>query len=393
MSTEKNHQYEHPYIDKHNRASSLFYMLFIPFICHGCSSEMGETTRVLEHTNGLSTQATAKQAELPNSTAVIEGPRILLENTRYDLGEVKPLVKTNATFTFRNTGDCTLLVTGVKSCCGVPVRVDKKELLPGETGILTAQYTAGQGAGVFTKRISLLTDDPQNPRVELTFTGKVVPTLAWSPARVALSTRRGGTACPDITIKSLDGTPFSVKGFASTGQCLSTEFDPSRKATEFTLKPAVDVEKVNTLATSSGRIRIDLDHRDYKRISLAFSITPALQVTPSQIIEFYAKAGEPLLRSLQIKDNQAAPDTTASVEIASVASNSGNRVELRGLTANKESCELKVAIWPAGSNEKESFSTDQLLIELKDGRKLSVPVRVFYASGAVSSKPNPDSNL
>jgi hypothetical protein len=389
----KYHRYDWPCINNHKRVSALLCAVCTLFLCHGCSSDTAQTTGGLKHTDALSSQLAARQAGLSNLAEAREGPRILLEKTHYDLGEIKPMTKTNATFDFRNIGNSPLRVTGVKSCCGVPAKVDKKELQPGETGILTAQYTASQAAGVFTKRILLLTNDPQNSRIELTIKGKVVQTLAWSPAYFKLSANKGLTACPEITIKSLNGTPFSVTAFAATGRCLSAEFDPACKATEFTLKPTIDGAKLNALSANSGIVRIDLDHPDYKSVNLTFSVTPALQVIPAQLLAFNVKADEPVLRSLQVKDNEMAPDSTTNIEIESVTSKNGSRVELRSLSAGKTGCELNVAIWPVNNKEKESFSADQLVIELKDGRKLTVPVRVFYAARAVSSTANPDSKL
>jgi hypothetical protein len=368
-------------------------VLLAAIACLGCSAERDTAAEngrgAAEGPHGRRMRGDLARGQVDTRGA----PRLVLEKTTYDFGQIKSGSANTAVFRLSNAGPGTLQIIDVRRCCGAVVELKKKELAPGESTELTAKYRAGQGPGDMTKNIGLVTNDPHKPLVELTITGQIIQTLTWTPTRLQIAAYTKDLPCPEITIKSLDGTLFSVEGFVATGQCLNAEFDPIRKATEFILKPTVDLARVNALTASSGTVRVNLDHPDCKSIDLAFSVIPALQVTPAQLLVFNARAGEPLLRLLQIKDNQAAPDSTTDVAIESVTSKSGGRVDIRAVTTNKATCELKVAIWPAGSNEKESLSTDQLLIEMKDGRKLSVPVRVFYASGAVSNMPNPDSNL
>jgi len=257
----------------------------------------------------------------PAAVPVSLVPKIVLDKTTYDFGNVIPNSSRTAVFTLTNAGYGTLQITDVKKCCGAIVKLDKQKLDPGESGTLTAEYCAGQGTGSLTKRIGLITNDPKAPQVELTITGKVVQTLTWTPTRFDLSIRSGKAPCPDITIKGLDGTPFSIKGFAATGQSLTADLDPTAKATEFVLKPKVDAAKLEALTTSTGTIRIELDRSDYPAIELGFAVIPSLQVIPSQIFVFSTKADEPVVRTLQVKDNQSDPNVEPGIQIESVMAN------------------------------------------------------------------------
>lgn len=312
-------------------------------------------------------------------------PRLVVRNTTYAFGQMRPASTNLAVFRFTNKGSDTLRITDVKKCCGVIINLDKKELSPREQGILTVQYRAGQVAETFEKHISLVTNDPRNSVVQLTVTGEVTPTLTWQPARLQIAANTEDVVCPDITIKSLDEMPFSVKGIAVTGKCLVTKLDPDLKATEFTLKPTVDLAKLNALPTNYGSLRIALDHPDYKVLTLPFSITPPLQALPAQLLAFDARMGESMARTLQVQDNQVATDSNGSVQIESVSAKNGSRVELRRATPNSTGCELQLEIWPALGAENRSFVSDQLAIKLKDGRELTVPLRVFYQSPAMST--------
>jgi hypothetical protein len=215
-------------------------------------------------------------------------PKLIIEKTSYDFGEIKPGSKNTATFRFSNVGDELLQVTDVKKCCGAVIKLDKEELASGESGVLTAQYQAGQGASVLKKNIGFSTNDPDNSQTILTITGKVVPTLKWTPVRFEIAPYNQDVACPEITITSLDDTPFAIKQFNSTNQCFSIDNNLKYKATEFTLKPKADLDKLNTLDINRGSISIILDHPDYEVINLKFIVVPPLQAIPPQILVFNA---------------------------------------------------------------------------------------------------------
>ena len=198
------------------------FLFLIVLLFHGCSSEVSDT-----RTNGqLPHKEHIKQVSIETVSQEDPGElsdmqRIVFDKIKYDLGEIKPRSTNIATFGFRNTGSKPLKITNVKKCCGAVVNLDKRELAPGERGVLIAEYQTGQGAGILNKKITLFTDDPENPQTELTITGKVIRTLEWTPTRFELSAYDKDNVCPEITIKSLDDTPFSIKGFTATGHCLS----------------------------------------------------------------------------------------------------------------------------------------------------------------------------
>ncbi len=365
-------------------------LVSVGFLCESGCSQTSPLSEVANLETARAPGGRTMTAELGDSQG---RPKIVLEKRTHDFNKIRPDSTSKACFCLTNAGGSTLQIADVKQCCGAVVNLDKRELAPAESTVLTAEYHAGQTAGVLRKQIGLSTNDPENPQIQLTIMGEVVPTLAWTPERFAIAEYEENVTCPQIVIRSLDGTPFSIKGLTATGRCLSAEFDPNHKATEFTLEPKVDINRLNALATGNGTIRIDLNHPDYEMIQLGFTVALALQATPAQLFVFNARAGESVLRPIQVRDNQADPNTGSVVQIDSVAFKNGGRVELRDMTASKTGCELKLEIWPVAGKENESFTTDQLVIRMKDGRELTVPVRVFYPTPAVSGTARLDSNL
>jgi len=339
-----------------------YCLLFIVLLFHGCSPEPGSMSRIES----------------------IGAPKLVVENSSYDFGNIKPGSTNTATFNFTNVGDRPLKITNVKRCCGAVIKLDKEELAPGDSGTLTAQYRAGMVSSLLKKKIGLFTNDPKKPQVELTITGRVIQTLEWTPARLELSAYDEDKSCPDITIRSLDGTPFSIKGFAATGHCLTADFDPDFKANEFTLKPVLDTAKLQGLSKADGQIKIDLDHPDYHNIFLGFNVTLPFEITPRAIFSMESPLDKPVLRTIKIQDNRNGQNEYISSLIESFTSEKGSRVEALDLKNVENGCEIKLEIWPGKDAVAGSHQLDKLNIKLKGGHELNVPIYLFYESAKVS---------
>lgn len=319
------------------------------------------------------------------------GPQIVVDKPTHDFEKVRPGSTNTASSRLTNSGGSRLRITEVKQCCGVVAKIDKRELASGESATLTLECQAGQMGGKFGKKIAIMTNDPKSPQIVLTLAGEVVPTLSWTPTRFEIPAYRENPVCPEIKIKSLDGTPFAVKGFMATGQCLTADFDANNKASELTLKPKADRVKLAAAAFSNGRVRIELAHRDYQTIELDFDIKPAIEVTPLRIMVFNAESGKPVVRALQLQDNRLETKAEISTSIESVAFKNGSRIEMRGVTKVGRGCEISLALSPAGGQKSEAFWSDQLLVRLRGGPLLTVPVHVFYKIQAVSTGTSPAS--
>ena len=230
------------------------------------------------------------------------------------------------------------------------------------------------------KKITLFTDDPENPQTELTITGKVMRTLEWTPTRFELSAYDKDKGCPEIKIKSLDGTPFSIKGFEATGHRLSADYDPNVEALEFTLKPVLNVAKLEALPVSTGRIKIDLDHRDYETINLSFNVALPFEITPRAIFSMKTPTDKPVLRTLKLQDKRKDSSGDIPSLIESLTFEKGSRVEVLDFTQVDRGCEIKLEIWPNKDAAAGSLWLDKLNIKMKGGQELNVPVYVFYES-------------
>ena len=325
--------------------------------------------------------------ENKKETLSTEIPRLVIDTNIYDFNDIKPNSENTAEFNLTNAGNSTLIVSDVQKCCGAKTSLIK-EILPGKSEVLSVQYNVGNEYGLIKKTITLTTNDPKQMQIKLIITGNVAPTLSWLPESFEITTHEKDIKCPEIKIKSLDNSKFSVKNFASSGNCLSVKLDPNYSASEIIIKPKLIAEKLKKLNTNNGSVLIELNHTDYKQIRLNFEVIPSLQATPTQFVVFNADVNEPITKSIVLQDNEKPDDSNVSSQIESVASENGTKVEMIGSSMIDKNCKLDLKITPVTKKDSEYLLKDQIVIKLKDGRTLNVPMRIFYKTETLTSKAN-----
>ena len=101
---------------------------------------------------------------------------IKFNNIEHDFGKIKEEAgKVKCTFTFTNTGDDTLKIINVKPSCGcTAVDWTKTGVLPKKTGYINAEFDPAKRPGTFNKGISVTTNDPSQPMINLVIKGEVL---------------------------------------------------------------------------------------------------------------------------------------------------------------------------------------------------------------------------
>ena len=295
--------------------------------------------------------------------AVELSPKITFDKTVHDFGEVAAKKKYKAEFKLKNTGDGVLKITEVKRCCGVIAKLDKKEFEPDESGVLTVEYLSGSNTSLMKRKISVISNDKENPKIDLTISARVVPKVAYEPQRLRLSLKEENAGCPNITLTSVDKKPFSIKNFLSTGNCIAAEVDPSVEATKFVLHPKVDLEKLQR--SSSGFISIDLTHPECKKVYLSYSTLLRFEFKPRSIIVSNPKPQRPVVKKLSLVNNY-----NEDFEVESTLSKNG-LVKVLGQQKIDNGYQFNLEITPPPAENTGMF-TDVFYVKLKGGQKLSI---------------------
>jgi hypothetical protein len=150
----------------------------------------------------------AETAAEPNGLS----PKITFEKVVHDFGRVGPRAKKTGEIKFTNTGDSLLKITKVSKCCGVVAKLDKgkTQYAPGESGAVNVEWTSGPRPSVFTKQLTVHSNDRTNPAVILTVKAKIVLQIVWQPRILKLLPNKDNAGCPKVSVRSLDNRPFSI---------------------------------------------------------------------------------------------------------------------------------------------------------------------------------------
>ncbi|MEW6350064.1 MAG: DUF1573 domain-containing protein [Thermodesulfobacteriota bacterium] len=121
------------------------------------------------------------------ATVAAGEPRLDMQSTKYDMGKVYYGDKSATAFEFVNTGDAPLIIDRVRVSCGcTKATADPSEVPPGARGRISVSYDShGQHTGPQTKIVSIHSNDPRTPEVELRLAVDVVRELEVTPSSLA----------------------------------------------------------------------------------------------------------------------------------------------------------------------------------------------------------------
>ncbi|UCD53461.1 MAG: DUF1573 domain-containing protein [Phycisphaerales bacterium] len=347
----------------------------------GCREEASNDTAPVVEAEPRMVAAAPAEAEgpVPQEAAApapqeveAPAPKIVLAKTVHDFGEIGPGTAQNARFEFKNEGNAPLKITQVRSCCGVVTRGVKagQVYAPGESGALELDYRASTQPGSMTRNLYIQSNDPKLSTASMTIKATIVPRIRYEPARLKLFTNADNAGAKDIVLTSLDGRPFSVKGFRATAGALKADFDPTVEATRIVLKPKADVERLRR--NNRGRIRIDLTHPECQSVSLLYDVLSEFTVDHEQIMLFNLQAGQTVKREVWVMSNYQ-----KEFEIESVSSQKGT-VKLVDQRKQDSRYGLTLEITPPPVESDRAVMSDVVEVKIKGGTTLSIACRGFY---------------
>lgn len=298
------------------------------------------------------------------------GPRIAFEKVAHDFGEVVANTTTTSEFLFGNYGDRSLRIMRIEECCGFAATLSKMQYEPGETGTLRAQYHAGPQPATMRRQLVVHTNDPTQPAITLNVMAQVVERVSYDPRRLIFLSGDKQALCPKIRLTSLDGKPFAIVGFVSTGNCLAATYEPSRQQAEFVLEPSVNAERLQPGMT--GMVTIRLTHPECETITIPFRAPGPFEASPPQLIVQEAEPGKSIIRNLRVRSNYQ-----RDFAVKSMSSLYGFT---RMLSQRKvaDGYEFDIEITPPAVDGSGRAFTDVLSLNMEGGERLTVSCRGFY---------------
>jgi hypothetical protein len=300
-------------------------------------------------------------------------PKITVEKDTWEMGDIGINSRHKGQFKFTNTGNAPLKIAQVQSCCGVVTKGVEagQEYAPGQSGTLEVDYRAPDVTSpMLVKKLYLQTNDPNQAVTTLTIKATVVRRVICKPEVLRLFLNKPNAGCTPIALTSLDGRPFSVTGFQTTGNTITAQFDPNEKGTEFVLQPQVDLARLEK--NMRGQISIDLTHPDCNNVRVMYDTLPEFEVSTPTIMMFGLKPGQAVQREFWILNNYG-----ESFEIESVSSQKGT-IKLLDEKMAGNRCQLRVEMTPGERNPESTVVSDTLEIKIKNNKTLTIPFRGFY---------------
>ena len=152
-------------------------------------------------------------------------PRLVAAEPIFDAGTVSKGEKVSVDFVIENQGQADLEITDVRPSCGCTVASFDKKIAPGAKGKVHADLETIDFQGPIAKTITVLSNDPANPRLTLTIKAKIEPHVAVTPgyARyIYVQTLEPGTLSQ--TLWAIDYPDFQVLEVKSPYPFITTTF-------------------------------------------------------------------------------------------------------------------------------------------------------------------------
>lgn len=110
-------------------------------------------------------------------------PKLILQQSSFDFGDIKQGEKVSHTFVLSNGGGDLLTITDVKASCGcTAANPEDRELAPGQSTNLVVTFNSAGRMGKQSKTVRIYSNDPENPEMLLSISGNVVSPTASTGA-------------------------------------------------------------------------------------------------------------------------------------------------------------------------------------------------------------------
>jgi hypothetical protein len=321
--------------------------------------------------SNASTSSNEKAADKEPNVASA-APRIKFDKVVHDFCEVSPDSINSCVFNFTNVGLSTLEIARTQGTCKCTVpELEKKSYAPGESGQINVRYHAPTYQGPTSQSIFVFTNDPENPKMELTVQAHVQAQVQVVPDMMTLSLVDANNAgAVAVTLKSIDKEPFAVTEIFSEGNVFTVEFDPNKVSDTHTFYPKVNIENLRNYL--NGYLNFTLNHPACKSVRAAYNCLREFEASPTVVIIRDAVVGQIQKRAIYLTSNYNQP-----IELETIVSDKGFvKVISQEKTANRFKIDIEI-VPPPREGASRVFS-DTLRIKIKDKEPIEVPCRGFY---------------
>jgi hypothetical protein len=216
---------------------------------------------------------------LPIMTTAGTGPRIHLDQDRFDYGDVLYGDEVHAEFAVKNTGDQPLVIEKIRTTCGCTKAVSgSKTIPPGESTTISVAFdTKGLKSGKKRKRVFVHTNDPAQPVVEFPIEATVIKQIEVIPPAL---TEKLATPVSEVPFSVMVGnsskSPVTITGLKMRTGEASAEIEPETVVVQpgkrEKLQLTLHLPRGSQWAYCIGRLDLVTDHPTERFVRLRYFV-------------------------------------------------------------------------------------------------------------------------
>ena len=227
-------------------------------------------------------------------------------------------------FVIKNEGDADLMITNVQPACGCTVAEFDKLIKPGATGKVHAVVDTSTFSGPITKGVTVFTNDPDHPQIDLTIHAKIEPYISVKPGYARYITVQGEPQEGNIaqTLWAPDGTSWDITSADSPFPYLTVTYHeakpeerlPDVKGKQWKVEMKLsNSAKVGPLA---DYVTVHTNHPKQQIVQIPISgfVRPVIAVTPPTADFGKIELKEPLKKALSVRNFATEPIKVTSID-------------------------------------------------------------------------------
>ncbi len=218
-----------------------------------------------------------------SSSGQTGGPKITLDQTEFDFGNVTEGDKLTHVFTIKNTGDAPLLIDRVRTSCGCTVAdLKTKEIAPGASGEVEVSFDTKGRMGPNRKTITISSNDKQTPNANVEIKANIERLLVFTPMNVRLNVNHGEEQTMQAWLmgKQADSAKLAIKSIEG-GEDLKIELG-EKKDGDKTVHGLVFTLKGTKIVSGAGKVTVTtgVDAIPELEVRFTYNVVGNLELRP-----------------------------------------------------------------------------------------------------------------
>jgi len=269
-----------------------------------------ETAEVRQVADERVPETTIEQAlpDSPEGPGLIDGPRIVFEQTFHDFAVISDTLPVSFDFVFKNQGNEVLKIGNVKASCGcTAAQPTKNEYLPGEEGSIHVVFKPKGRTGHQAKSIRVESNDPENLVTNIRISADILAAVNLEPKVFRFDQVEAGhtkTVTGTVRVRGEDFkvTDVSINGPYATVKVLGTEELTVDDTPVSETNIEVTIEENAPLGWLDRRVVIRTNNPEKPTIEapLWANVLGPIEIQPAKLPLGVVRAGTPFRRELRL---------------------------------------------------------------------------------------------